>query len=178
MTKPTQAPENKKSTAFEVDTTKAKPFQCHKQVLAMPMTRGNYNKYRGWEIPKDENPADAGYLVIYDQGTEDHYESWSPKKQFDAGYAAPEAKGKATDITKASELPPEVKIFGNGDLWQLICKASGPDWMKSTKAMELPNLGCLVQVTTQQGDAIAEAVVFAPQVKVAKDREGNPCLKY
>lgn len=29
------------------------------------MTRGDYNNYRGWTIPKDEDPKDEGYLVKY-----------------------------------------------------------------------------------------------------------------
>lgn len=61
-------------------------YQCHKRVWARPMTRGNYNRYRGWTIPADENPADEGYLVVYGMGTPDEYESWSPKKAFDDGY--------------------------------------------------------------------------------------------
>lgn len=63
-----------------------KTYKCHKTVHAVPMTRGVYNKYRGWELPKDENPNGSGYLVVYNKGTKDHYESWSPKKQFDEGY--------------------------------------------------------------------------------------------
>jgi len=50
------------------------------------MARGDYNDYKGWKIPADENPDDEGYLVIYNRGTEDHYESWSPKHIFDDGY--------------------------------------------------------------------------------------------
>lgn len=49
-------------------------------VEAEPMTRGEYNKYRGWEIPANENPADEGYHVVYPDG----YESWCPKAQFEA----------------------------------------------------------------------------------------------
>ena len=36
-----------------------------KLINAKPMTRGEYNKYRGWEVPDNENPEDAGYLVEY-----------------------------------------------------------------------------------------------------------------
>ena len=53
-----------------------------KMIEATPMSRGEYNRYRGWTIPKDENPADEGYLVKYSDG----YESWSPKKQFEEVY--------------------------------------------------------------------------------------------
>lgn len=50
-----------------------------KIVEASPMTRGEYNKYRGWELPAGENPADDGYLVTYEEG----YESWCPKDVFE-----------------------------------------------------------------------------------------------
>lgn len=52
-----------------------------KLIKAKPMTRGEYNKYRGWDIPYDMDPSHEGYLVkYYDQ------ESWSPKDQFDSTY--------------------------------------------------------------------------------------------
>jgi hypothetical protein len=63
-----------------------------KRILAKPMTRGDYNKYRGWETPSDENPADTGYLVEYldspDSNHPDHshYISWSPQDVFEKAY--------------------------------------------------------------------------------------------
>ena len=62
-------------------------YKCHKQVHAKPMNRGDYNIYRGWSIPEDECGEDEGYLVIYNNDTKDHYESWSPKQVFDDGYS-------------------------------------------------------------------------------------------
>ena len=62
-------------------------YTCHKQVHATTMTRGVYNLYRGWTMPEGENGDDAGYLVVYNRGTSDHYESWSPKHIFDEGYS-------------------------------------------------------------------------------------------
>lgn len=53
-----------------------------KIIDAEPMTRGDYNKYRGWTIPRDENTEDEGYLVKYPDG----YISWSPKKSFEEAY--------------------------------------------------------------------------------------------
>lgn len=53
-----------------------------KIVEARPMNRGEYNEYRGWTIPEDENPADEGFLVKY----HDNYESWRPKKVFEEAY--------------------------------------------------------------------------------------------
>ena len=49
---------------------------------AEPMTRGEYNRYRGWTIPANENPDDEGYHVLYADG----YESWSPKEVFENTY--------------------------------------------------------------------------------------------
>ena len=69
-----------------------KIYQSHKKVTASPMSRLDYNAYRGWELPSDENGEDEGYLVEYLDGGEsnhpDHkgYISWSPKRQFDEGY--------------------------------------------------------------------------------------------
>lgn len=72
---------------------------------------------------------------------------------------------------------PDVQFWGNGDTWQLICKASSESegWMKSTKAMEIPKLGCLVQVTTQQRNpdgsyAVAESIAFVPGVVIATEQ--------
>lgn len=60
-------------------------------------------------------------------------------------------------------------------MFQLLSKASskGEKWMKSTKALEIPEVGCVVQVTTQQGDNVAEALVFVPGVKVDQDLEAH-----
>lgn len=63
-----------------------------KIVLALAMSREAYNEYRGWKLPADEDGADAGYLVEYQDGGKpnhpDHvgYISWSPKDQFEAAY--------------------------------------------------------------------------------------------
>ena len=70
-----------------------------KVIEAKPMNRGDYNKYRGWEIPADENPTDKGYLVKYPDG----YESWSPAKVFEEAYSAFDGKmnfGHAIELMK------------------------------------------------------------------------------
>lgn len=54
-----------------------------KIIEAEPMTRGDYNDFKGWNIPADENPADEGYKVKYD----DNYVSWSPKQAFEEAYS-------------------------------------------------------------------------------------------
>lgn len=63
-----------------------------KMIRAKAMTRGDYNKLRGWSIPEDENPNDEGFLVEYlDGGKANHkdydgYISWSPKDVFERAY--------------------------------------------------------------------------------------------
>lgn len=54
-----------------------------KRIKAKPMTRGEYNKYRSWITPENENPDDEGYLVKY---YPDGYQSWSPKEAFENAY--------------------------------------------------------------------------------------------
>jgi hypothetical protein len=64
-----------------------------KQINAKPMARLEYNEFRGWELPADENGADEGYLVEYvgpgQKANTPEYEgyvSWSPKDVFEATY--------------------------------------------------------------------------------------------
>lgn len=69
-----------------------KPFIGTKKILAKAMTRGEYNDYRGWKCPDNENPADEGFLVEYMDGGEsnhpghDGYVSWSPTDVFLSAY--------------------------------------------------------------------------------------------
>jgi hypothetical protein len=81
---------------------------------------------------------------------------------------------KTLDATSSADPPRHVKVFGNPDVWQLICKTShaSQQWMESTKAMEIPGVGCLVQVSTQQGEHVAEAVCFVPFVSITTDEKG------
>lgn len=58
--------------------TKTQTFIRCNLVTATSMTRGNYNKMRGWKVPADENPKEEGYLVVYPDG----YRSWCPKDRF------------------------------------------------------------------------------------------------
>lgn len=87
-------------------------------------------------------------------------------------------ESKALDVVSVDDAKAKVSdvvVVGNGDMFQLLCKASSKNqgWMKSAKACEIPGLGCLVQVTTQQGDQVAEALTFVPGVRVAPDVNGG-----
>lgn len=80
-----------------------------------------------------------------------------------------------TSIEEAKKTVPDIEVVGDGNMFQLLCKASSRSqkWMKSCKAMEISGHGCVVQVTTQQGDHVAEAVTFVPGVAVMPDVNGG-----
>jgi hypothetical protein len=80
-----------------------------------------------------------------------------------------------SDANGARKNVKDIKFYGDGDTFRLICKASSEaeSWMKSTKAMDIPGAGCVVQITTQQRNpdnsyAIAEAVTFVPNVRISE----------
>ena len=84
-----------------------------------------------------------------------------------------------SDISGTRQNVKDVKIVGNGDMFQLLCKASSQEegWMKSTKACDVGD-GCIVQVTTQQKNpdgsyAVAEALTYVPFVKIVDDENGG-----
>lgn len=70
-----------------------------KLINAKPMTRQEYNDFRGWELPTDENGDDKGYLVEYLDGGKantqqyEGYVSWSPEDVFNKAY------GETTGMT-------------------------------------------------------------------------------
>lgn len=85
---------------------------------------------------------------------------------------------KTLDVTSAADAAAkisDVKIVGNGDQFQLLCKASSvaQGWLKSAKAMEIPGVGCVVQVTTQNVSNVAEALTFVPGVHIEPDINGG-----
>ena len=147
-----------------------------KVINAKPMNRLDYNIFRGWVLPEDENGSDEGYLVEYTNGSKPNhpdyegYISWSPKEQFENTYVETVVSKTLhnSTVSGARKNVSDLKVFGNGDTFKLICKASSTKegWMKSTKAMEIVGVGCVLQVTTQQGDSVAEALTFVPGIKI------------
>jgi hypothetical protein len=84
-----------------------------------------------------------------------------------------------SDVSGARQNVKDIRVVGNGDMFQLLCKASSQSegWMKSTKAYQTIN-GCIVQVTTQQRNldgsyAVAEALTFVPGVAIADDENNG-----
>ena len=93
-----------------------------KLINAKPMTRGDYNAFRGWTVPADENPTDEGYLVEYldgGKGNTDLYEgyvSWSPKDVFERAYGPTTGMtfGLALEALKRGEKVARAGWNGNG----------------------------------------------------------------
>jgi len=88
-----------------------------------------------------------------------------------------------TDINGASKNVKDIIVFGDGDLFKLLSKASSENegWMKSTKVMNT-GTGCVIQVTTQQSGAdgtyaVAEALTYVPGVQITGDGEGRKLVK-
>ncbi len=63
-----------------------------KLVKAEPMNRLDYNEFRGWKLPTDENGSDKGFLIEYLNGGQantakyEGYISWSPEAVFENAY--------------------------------------------------------------------------------------------
>lgn len=64
-------------------------YKSVSSLLATPMNRGDYNTYRGWNIPENENPLDEGFLVeqinsvVCNDSRHLGYISWLPKQEFE-----------------------------------------------------------------------------------------------
>ena len=98
-----------------------------KEIKATPMTRGEYNTYRGWEITADENPDDDGFLVEYlDGGQANHpdhagYISWSPAGVFERAYRRVDGLtfGQAIEAMKAGKKVARAGWNGKG-MWVVL----------------------------------------------------------
>jgi hypothetical protein len=93
--------------------------------------------------------------------------------------SVPSSAPKSLDVTSIQDAKSgkvsDIVVVGNGDMFRLLCKASSKSqgWMKSTKAMEIKDVGCLVQVTTQHNEYVAEALQFVPNVRIEEDENGG-----
>jgi hypothetical protein len=117
-----------------------KLYEGTKRLTAQPMTRGEYNSYRGWENPAGEDPADAGYLVEYQDGGKANdsrhagYISWSPADVFKRSYKpVDERQGKAPRVTPADieasivdvEIVKHVSVSGQVLRWAVLTARNG-----------------------------------------------------
>lgn len=107
-----------------------------------PMTRAEYNAYRGWTLPADEDGSDAGYLVEYMDGGKpnvaghDGYVSWSPKAQADATYRETSGLsfGLAVEAIKKGAKVARAGWNGKGLFVYLVPPASYPTHTGAAKS--------------------------------------------
>lgn len=83
-----------KKEEIQAIKTQMQQYTGTKTIMAVPMSQGEYNVLRGWEMPADKDPTDPGYLVQYENDSKanvegfDGYISWSPQKPFEEAYRA------------------------------------------------------------------------------------------
>lgn len=83
---------NDGSTKQLFNLGEAKTYTGTKTLKAWPLTRGEYNEYRLWTPPEDEDQTVPGYLVEYEgddmPNDQRHagYISWTPADAFNGTY--------------------------------------------------------------------------------------------
>lgn len=82
-----------------------------------------------------------------------------------------------TEVRGAKANISDLVVYGDGDTFALLCKASSQEqgWMKSTKVCNVEG-GCIVQVTTQHKNpdgsyAVAEALTYVPNNHINTNAE-------
>lgn len=132
-----------------LDQSALHPLTCFigtKVVGAKPMTRQEYNDFRGWTLPSNENGADEGYLVEYQDGGKPNtdaffgYVSWSPKAQFDKAYRPTTGLtfGLAIEALKAGRKVSRAGWNGKGMyLWLMPSATVKAEWCKEPHLLGL-----------------------------------------
>jgi len=72
-------------------------------------------------------------------------------------------------VSEAKKNVSDLVVYGDGDTFKLICKSSSETegWIRSTEAMVIPGIGCVIRVFTQcKNGAISEALTFVPNVSI------------
>lgn len=125
-----------------------------KLIKAEAMSLGEYNKYRGWQIPKDEDPHKEGYLVQYS----DDYCSWSPKEVFEKAYLR---------VDDNPRLPSGVSIGPN----------MVDDFIKETHVSTLGDRTTLVRCVLVNGFEIIESAACVDPMNYNEELGASICMK-
>jgi len=104
----------------------------YRKVTLEPMTRLQYNEFRGWTLPEDENEEDSGFKVT---SLENGHVSWSPSKIVQQEIIDP----TQTEHDKDSVLE-SLGIHTDGELKHLINQAKELIKTRKTEAKELAKL--------------------------------------
>lgn len=113
-----------------------------KLVKSLPMTRAEYNEYRGWQLPANENGEDHGFLVEYLDGGPANdprhigYISWSPEPVFYGSYQPSHAMsfGHAVEFMKRGHRVAREGWNGKGMFVYHVPAASYPAQTGAAKA--------------------------------------------
>ena len=114
-----------------------------KVVNAVPMNRADYNTFRDWDLPDDENGEDFGYLVEYLDGGKPNiveysgYVSWSPLEVFDNAYKSLNALtfGDAIHFAKQGAKIARAGWNGSGMFVYIVPAASYPAQTEAIKTI-------------------------------------------
>lgn len=135
-----------------------------KKLNAQPMTRGDYNKLRGWKMPENEKADDDGYLVEYLDGGAPNldgytgYVSWSPKDVFEKAYKLVSAMsfGHALEAMKTGSRVTRAGWNGKG---QFLYYVPANTYAAQTEAAkkhfgESVPYRAYIAIKTAQGDVV------------------------
>lgn len=121
-------------------------------VQAKPMTRGEYNEYRGWEPPAGEDQTVDGYLVV--QGG---IETWTPACVFNKNFL---------EVDPNEKLPSGVSI-GKGMV---------KDFIKEKHVTTLGDKTTLVRVVLVNGFEIIETSACVDKANYCEDLGAKICM--
>ena len=125
-----------------------------KQVEAKPMARGEYNSYRGWTLPADEDGSDAGYLVRYPDG----YESWCPQEQFDTHNTRYDDDGEGVaEVLDLLEDVLDIRIIFHKDVRELYKVYGSVTDFKNFRGEPMPTFDELPAKIQEAWQAVADA---------------------
>lgn len=131
-----------------------KLYEGTKRLTARPMTRGDYNAYRGWAVPANEDPGDAGYLVEYQDGGKANdsrhagYISWSPADVFERSYKPLPGAGRPPHQQRVVQEKHELDerlgklvAFLSGSIFQTL-----PEAERTRLESQAAVMGCLSDI--------------------------------
>lgn len=122
-----------------------------KLIKAEPMLLGQYNDFKGWKIPDNEDPLREGYKVSYPDG----YISWSPKEVFERAYM---------------EIIPNPALKSNVSISQKMVD----DFIKEVEVQTIGEKTTFVRVTLKNGFELCEASACVDATNY--DEEMGKCI--
>jgi len=140
-----------------------------KTLRARPMTRGEYNNYRGWTIPANEDQNEGGYLVEYEDGgkpNDGRHQgciSWIPANVFEKAYRPVTGLtfGQALEALKAGQRVARKGWNGKGMyLWLLPAAKVKVEWCRE------PHLKAVAEANGGEIEALGSIRMMTADKKV------------